>query len=245
MYSMDDQLRECTRSVLLDAERTMKNATTYAFCYSHRELESYLDPASYCSKKEYRPQKRYTTNLIKLLNTLQRNRDNSQNKEYIKHYISSHGCVPLWVLQNTLTFGNMSAFFDLQKPKIQNAACRNVERISELKTHSLGIKDMRLAYRVLSSFRNICSHEERLYCARVGRNKYSFGDMFHLLQKVLPEYTVNDYAYAISLAMLPLTAHPQIKEMVFTRMGITESFIESCADKSMLRASIAARVDED
>lgn len=234
MYSMDSMLRDYTRSYLLQAEEIMKNATIYAFCYYHREEEEYLDPASYCSKGEYYQKRKYTSNLIKLLNTLQRNRDNSQRKEYIDHYLKEHGYVPLWVLENALTFGNMSAFFDLQTTKVQNAACRNVEKISQLEPYSLGIKEMRTAYRVLSSFRNICSHEERLYCARVGRNRYSFGDMFKLLEKIISETDMNDFARTILMATYPLRAQPDIKCMVFEAMDIDEAMVKERAKRSAL-----------
>ena len=43
---------------------------------------------------------------------------------FVAHYIASYGEVPLWVLSNDLTFGNMSHFFQLIKRGDQNSVCK-------------------------------------------------------------------------------------------------------------------------
>lgn len=125
LYSFDKSLRETTMNILLEAENAMKTATAYAFCDVHRDSEDYLDPACYCSKADYKADRRYTRGLIRLLSTLQRVRDNKPHKRYIKHYEEQYGCLPLWVASKCLTFGNMSAFFDYQQQsvKTKNVRC--------------------------------------------------------------------------------------------------------------------------
>lgn len=46
------------------------------------------------------------------------------------------------------------------------------------------------AYDVLTHFRNLCAHDERLYCARVDNDTYA--TMLKLLEVALPANTVLD-----------------------------------------------------
>lgn len=193
LFEADKALRCRTRDILMVAEAILKSATVYAFCYYHRESEAYLDPSSYIPKKDYFNEKLYTKNLIRLLNILQNTRDNKQHKQYIEHYKTDHGFVPLWVISKALTFGNMSSFFGLQKTLVQNSVCINIQNATNKPKRSIGIDDVREAYGTLSSFRNICAHKERLYCAREGKRDKSFKDMLDSLSKVLDDTSWNEY----------------------------------------------------
>ena len=87
-------------------------------------------------------------------------------KPFTRHYVETYGMVPLWVLQNDLTFGNISHFYQLQKRGIQNAAARSVSASSGARGR-IGAKELLRVFDVLVGFRNICAHDDRLYCASV------------------------------------------------------------------------------
>lgn len=36
-------------------------------------------------------------------------------RPFVRHYLNKYGAVPLWVLQNDLTYGNISHLYQLQK----------------------------------------------------------------------------------------------------------------------------------
>ena len=149
IYTFDRALRRVTLGKLMNAEAIMKTASVYAFCFYNKDKDAYLDPASYCQSGDYHPRKNYTRNLIRLLGVLQRAHDN-KNKDYIRHYLDKYGNVPLWVISNTLTFGNISAFYDLQKAEVQNAICRNIRIASKKEINEIGVKDVRKAFRILN-----------------------------------------------------------------------------------------------
>lgn len=192
-YQVDVTLRSRTRDILMVAEAAMKTATVYSFCYYHRQPDAYLDPASYIPITDYPYKKSYTRSLIRLLNVLQSIYDNKQKKDYVSHYINHHGCLPLWVASKALTFGNVGAFFNLQKRNVQNAVCINLQNALGLPKNAIGIKDVRRAYDVLPEFRNICAHKERLYCAEVGREKYTFKDMLDCLHIAIDVKSMSTY----------------------------------------------------
>ena len=81
-----------------------------------------------------------------------------EKKEYITHYITKYGFVPLWVLVNDLTFGQLSKFYSLMKQpeKIKVSMYWNNLKYSELESYM----------KTLSFFRNLCAHDDRIYNAR-------------------------------------------------------------------------------
>lgn len=72
----------------------------------------------------------------------------------ITHYISTYGYVPLWVLVNILTIGNISKFYEYMKPADQNS----VARVFNIQSH-----DMIKYLKNLTLARNKCAHDERFY----------------------------------------------------------------------------------
>ena len=42
------------------------------------------------------------------------------------HYREKYGAVPIWVLVNDLTFGNLEHFFNLMKPSEKAAVCKTI-----------------------------------------------------------------------------------------------------------------------
>ncbi len=226
VFVFDRDLRRISLGYLMDAESIMKTASVYAFCYYNKENDAYLDPASYRRSSDYHSRKNYTRNLIRLLSVLQRAHDN-EKKEYIKHYLKEHGHVPLWVISNMLTFGNMSAFYDLQKAEVQNAICRNIRIASNKNLDKVGVKDIRKAFRILPEFRNICAHKERLYCARVGKTQeFSFKDMFYSLSVVLDDESMGYFSNDIKRSLGVLGKDNSLYSSILNSMKMSEDDLD-------------------
>lgn len=69
----------------------------------------------------------HSSNLNYLMNVLNKELVVSPStRSFVVHYLNAHGEVPLWVLANDLTFGNMSHFFQLMKRGDQNAVCKHL-----------------------------------------------------------------------------------------------------------------------
>ncbi len=199
LFQFDRELRQITFSYLIQAEAALKTATVYAFCENHRDYSDYLDRASFSSARDMLTPKTFkgnkvslhSSNMNKLMGILNRKLVvDSATRPFIAHYIASYGEVPLWVLSNDLTFGNMSHFFQLMKRSDQNSVCKNLFKTT------LRVKgDKRItphevlrAYDVLTHFRNLCAHDERLYCAKVGNDDYA--TMLKLMEVALPRDVV-------------------------------------------------------
>ncbi|MCL2438623.1 MAG: Abi family protein [Coriobacteriia bacterium] len=111
-------------------------------------------------------------------------------KPYIKHYLNNHGQVPIWVLMNYLSLGQTVKFFNFQESEIRRSIAST---FTDLYRHEHSIprnirpKTLSRAFDHIKDMRNICVHDERLYCARVSpRNDTTFANVLDDLSLVLP-----------------------------------------------------------
>lgn len=205
LFIFDRHLRQLTFPFLTLAESTLKNAVVYAFCEKNRDAEAYLERSNYVSASNMLVPRAYqgnrieehATNMANLMRILNGKLTASPKKmrPFVRHYRNSYGKVPLWVLQNDLTFGNIAHFYQLQKRDVQNAACKIVSEGAQRRLR-LNPHDLLRAFDVLVGFRNICAHDERLYCASVKGAR--FADMYRQLRLILPEDEANAMLEALN-----------------------------------------------
>lgn len=225
LYNFDAILRLSMMHCLTVAKKAMKTATVHAFCQKHRDPEDYLDPASYCSKKDYRG-KNYTSNLIRLLSTLQGIRDGrGEPRPYINHYREKYDCVPLWVAANALTFGNMSHFYSLQKIAVQNETCHLI--CESIGTDMISARKLGMIYSTLTTFRNTCAHGGRLFCKKAGkRGDKTFGDMLVDLATVSTPFEITFAIDTLKRDLETLNGIAGLRNLVEKEMGLNKPEIE-------------------
>lgn len=129
LFTFDRKLRQITFSYLIQAEAALKTATVYAFCERHQGCSDYLDRSSFCAAEDMLVPRAFkgdkasksalhSKSLNYLMGILNRKlvlKDST--RPFTAHYLVSYGEVPLWVLANDLTFGNLSHFgFLCQQP---------------------------------------------------------------------------------------------------------------------------------
>lgn len=204
LFLFDRELRSITFKYLVRAEAAVRTAVAYAFSDAHRSDGAYLDRNNFCTANDYLvarafrgdKQTLHSRNLSALMSIL-----NSKlivrehTRDFIRHYMTTYGKVPLWVLVNDLTFGNISNFYQLMLPSDREKVCGIVAKASKRPSKRVGTLSqvtLRRSCVVLNGFRNICAHDERLYCSHVeGAN---LAEMTSLLFNVLPESEVYEYA---------------------------------------------------
>ena len=195
LFSFDRSLREVTFHYLIRAEATTKTAISYCFADAHRNPDDYLLQSCFCTREEYERYGKnpddYAEELTRLTGILDR-RSRKSESEFVTHYREKYGAVPIWVLVNDLTFGNLEHFFNLMKPSEKAAVCKTISTSTgRLGDKTLGYFDVdaaRVSLEILVKFRNICAHDERLYCARVGGRKgVNYAKMLWMLERYLTE----------------------------------------------------------
>lgn len=203
LFLFDRDLRNITFKSLTRAEAVLRSAVAYAFSESHPDKNDYLDRANFCKPKEYLVPKTYRGNKVALyaknLNDLMARLNdkltiNRNTRPFVKHYIKAHGGVPLWVLSNDLTFGNIIHFYQLMKDRERKRVCSIVAKVTNRDQKDRGFLTERKLLRsanTLNHFRNICAHDERLYCAKYDGEDY--GTMLVRLKDLLPSEEIEEF----------------------------------------------------
>lgn len=150
LYEFDEELRGLFFKYLCRVERKMRSSISYHFCKEHGEhQEEYLNPNNYGKIPK---NKIGITKLIKMLGMMAK-----QNKdhEYLVYQRNKYHNVPLWVIVNTLTFGQISKMFEFLPQNIQGMICQDFRNVKK--------NEMIKYLKVLTLYRNVCAHNERLF----------------------------------------------------------------------------------
>lgn len=175
LFVMDRRLRSVVFRFATLAEATLKSVSAYEFCAEHpRDNEAYLSARNYRRDKAHRAEVGTFVHDLELMLDRVPGRHPKSMRGYLRHYAEAHDNVPLWVTMNGMTLTQAYKFFDFQPEPMRNRIAR---RFSELhaQTHEpparISPKALGDAYGHIKDFRNICAHDERLYCARVDKSQ--------------------------------------------------------------------------
>lgn len=150
LYEFDEELRGLFFKYLCHIEIKLRSSISYYFCQKHGERqEEYLNPNNYSTSPK---SKRGVIKLIKILdNVANKNKDH----KYLVYQRNKYHNVPLWVILNALTFGQISKIFEFLPQKMQGLICQVFGNIKK--------NDMIKYLKVLTLYRNVCAHNERLF----------------------------------------------------------------------------------
>ena len=150
LYLFDNDLRNIFIKYILIVERNIKSSLSYHFCLTYGDSqEAYLDIGNY----DYTEKKRNVIHtMLKIIKGQLRN---DSDYVYIRHYMKKYGYVPLWVLVNVLTIGQISKIYSCQKGRVQIQICQDFGAIK--------INEMSKMLAVMTKFRNVCAHNDRLF----------------------------------------------------------------------------------
>lgn len=150
LYEFDRELRFIFLKRLLIIENRIKSVIAYKFSekYGH---DNYLKLSNF---KPYKNDRELQA-IMAVISTFQKAIANQSGRHNaVTHYVKNYGYVPLWVLVNVLSFGNISKFYGvLDLPDRQSISKEFGMAENVFKSYLI----------LMSFFRNICAHDERLY----------------------------------------------------------------------------------
>ena len=202
LYSFDKKLREIFLQNILHLETNIKSLIAYYFPQSHPE-SNYLIYGNFDTAKRdaYK-------NIPELIAEIQRQIANRCSDPSITHYLQSYGYIPLWVLNNILTFGTISKFYSLMLQQ---------ERQSISKIFHLSDNELESILFYISSVRNFCAHGNRIYCYRSRR---PLGNMQLHIDLHIPLSDNNEYTYgkrdlfAVMIALKATLSKAEFRRMI-------------------------------
>lgn len=152
VYYFDKEIKSIFLKATIDIEKCLKSMIAYYFSESHPEDYSYLNVNNFdCSKITK------TVNLISGISKTIAQKEREKNDNSVKHYLNHHFNVPLWVIMNYLSFGQVVQFYELMKQSDQNKIAK---KYSFFANKALNVSTIYLdSNKLLSYLKNI--HEIR------------------------------------------------------------------------------------
>lgn len=153
LYKFDEMLREQFLKYMMKIERNIRSLISYYFCEKFGDdQKGYLDVNNY----DYTSWKKIQINeFVGILSDL----TSSNNHKYISHHRSQHNNVPLWVLTNAMTFGQISKMYTFLQQSTQSSVAKNFPGIMS--------PDLAKMLGSMTKYRNVCAHGERLFSFRI------------------------------------------------------------------------------
>lgn len=150
LYEFDENLRSLVFKYICHIEQKIRSLISYSFCEAFSENQSaYLDSSNYnVSKKNGRE-------ISKLISILDYEANKNTEHSYVVYQRNTYGNVPLWVIMKTLTLGQTSKMYSFMQPSIKAKVSIHYKNITE--------KELIQYLKILTVFRNICAHNERLF----------------------------------------------------------------------------------
>lgn len=195
LYDFDELMRCELLNRFLSLESKLKTIIAYEYCKVYGAL-GYKDKANYgVSATDSK-----LNDFIKVVDNIKtealsdvanendlsaKNRNTTPQKTFkykpVGHYIQNHHDVPLWVMMECLTLGNVSVFFELIPVDVKKAIA---DKISHISKEQYSYKDIKIMLKTLTILRNTCAHSNPLYTFTTKKNlgNNSF------VQKVKKEY---------------------------------------------------------
>lgn len=150
LYEFDENLRSLVFKYICHIEQKLRSLISYSFCETFSENQStYLNSTNYnVSSKNYH-------DISKLISILSYEANQNTEHSYVVYQRNTYGNVPLWVIIKTLTLGQTSKMYSFMLPQIKSKVSVHYRNITE--------KELIQYLKVLTVFRNICAHNERLF----------------------------------------------------------------------------------
>ena len=123
---------------------------SYSFCEAFSENQS-----AYLNSANYNVSNKNSNDISKLISMLTYEANQNTEHSYVVYQRNTYGNVPLWVIMKTLTLGQTSKMYSFMLPGIKSKVSIHYGNITE--------KELIQYLKVLTVFRNICAHNERLF----------------------------------------------------------------------------------
>lgn len=163
LHILDTEIKSTILKYLIQAEKHFKSIFSYCFCDVHRDKYDYLKTESYDPDRTLDIHRTLST-ISNKINSLK----NSRNENAIKHYFTQHNSVPLWVIINELTFGDVKYMYKYSKADIRLSVA---DYLSEYiaSNNSGNIKNklapntVDIILHCVNELRNCCAHNNKLW----------------------------------------------------------------------------------
>lgn len=169
LYDFDRDLRSILFEALLKYENTLSATLSYRFS------EAYSDEHSYLAIDNFSRDPQKVQSVVRTISSLSNvvNRKSSQ-KNAIRHYVNKHLHVPLWVLVNFLTFGDLNYFYQIMTDDLRLTVAKDFtafQRRAYPGKFRVGISPLAIdsTNHLVNHFRNAVAHGEVTFSKKISK----------------------------------------------------------------------------
>lgn len=154
LYLFDAELREVILKYILVFEKAIKSSVSYHFSSLYGNgISAFQDITNYdCGKRK--------SDVQYLFKKMNGKINGKHSSPQIAHYMSVYNDVPLWVLTTDLTMGETATMYRFLKGRCKTLVCNDF--------HKIGRAELGKMLVILTKYRNICAHGNRLFNNRTG-----------------------------------------------------------------------------
>lgn len=179
LHEFDADLRSVLYKALLKYESILGAELSYRFSEAHPEEHSYLALDNFVRNPE--KVSSVVNTISSLSGTISYKLTKKAGDNAIKHYVNNHGHVPLWVLTNFLTFGELSHFYSNCTDNVKLSIAKDFKLMRQRsygnkKQSSITPQAIMDVNRMVNIFRNYIAHGEITY-SKVLTKSPNLGDI--------------------------------------------------------------------
>ncbi len=178
-FVFDRKIRNIMFKYILVIENNIKSIISYQMSkrYGFKEKD-YLNP------KNFTQDTLKSRQVFDVLNKMKRQiRVNGKQHTATLHYLSNYGYIPMWILVKVLSFGIISELYNILKTE---------DKLTVSEFYNINPETLGIYLNLLSSFRNLCAHEDILYDHRTQR---SIPNTRYHIQLAIEEEEEKEYKY--------------------------------------------------
>lgn len=168
LYRFDRELRMLLLNELLKFEKNIKSKVAYRFSEKFRDTDSFLEAANYSPDADrHHERDRIISTLYNLIKS-HKKRDRVRYPA-IREFFDKHRNVPLWVLVNFLSLGQITNFYTVIDDDLRERIAKDFaeEFSAEYEPLQLQADELDAILRIAFPYRNKSAHEEVLYRYRL------------------------------------------------------------------------------
>lgn len=200
LYDFDTSMRNCLLEAFLGLERSVKTIISYEFCKEFGEL-GYWDKTNYSEHADQNKLDellKVMKNIKKSASTNSKEEDSHYHNSFkfrpVKHYVDNYGDVPLWVMMESMTLGNLSVMYSLLKPSTKKHIA---DTLSDLSGINFSYADITISLKILTLCRNACAHDCTIYNFQMQKNISKNNAFLKEVKKYYPNIKTNNIAGGI------------------------------------------------
>lgn len=182
LHRFDRKLRLLLLNELLKFEKNIKSKVAYRFSEQFKESGSFLVPGNYSQDSRHHHER---DRIISTLANLIKSHKKRDKVRYpaIREFYDKHKDVPLWVLVNFLSLGQITHFYAVIDEDLRERIARDFaeEYNEEHPAIHLKASNLDAILRIVFPYRNKSAHEEVLYRFRPS-HPVELGDLESMLE---------------------------------------------------------------